>query len=758
MIKVSVIIPVYNVERYLRVCLDSVVNQTLKDIEIICVDDGSTDGSPAILAEYAAKDPRVRVITGRNAGTVVARQYAIAAARGEWCLFLDPDDWLENDACARLMEREAHTDADILQYGFRIEETESRPAAQRAASEAYFNRPAGRHPAASLFETIYVKRELSWNLIGRCVRTSVCKSAFAEQCKAYSINETDVYAVFHIIAHAKFLEVFEDRLYHYRYGVGISTKRNLDLGEYGRMMGKLETARELKTFAASVAERFPDAPSVAERIGRMMASTLFTSLVNRVPREADRKAGFEMLLRSCPHDLLAAALAERFDDQPYALADSLANCGGWQNRTRTTVARVGIYYFHLTMGGVQRVIAAEMAELRSRGLEVTLFVDDDGSPLELPIPTGVDVVRLPPLMGARPAPASVRFQALKSELESRRIDVFHSHQYLTPRLVHDVVAVSLGAGVPFFLSYHSVCTAALWSQPSVVPYVFEPNWLTLCDGVFTLSGLDAGIFRAEGIRARELGNPVLDVLDAAHPERQDPRDGKTVLWIGRLSPEKHPGDAIRVFAKLHRSDPTLRFILVGGGEEKVVAHLRTLAAHEGVSTVTEFAGSQTDVVPYYARASVLISTSDYEGYSLVAQEALLAGVPVVSYAHPQLPLFRDNPSVVQVRPRDVDGMAAAVRDVLSSDLRAAADRARASVKPLSRERFGDELLVGFEGRWTSDPDTAVPAADVSDFLTLLRRGLAALHARRTAQITALVKERDELRAALAASRADAKRT
>ena len=95
---VSVIIPVYNAEKYLRECLDSVVNQTLREIEIICVDDGSTDSSPAVLAEYAARDPRVRVITQKNAGVGPARNAGIRAARGEFVAFLDPDDLLPDES------------------------------------------------------------------------------------------------------------------------------------------------------------------------------------------------------------------------------------------------------------------------------------------------------------------------------------------------------------------------------------------------------------------------------------------------------------------------------------------------------------------------------------------------------------------------------------------------------------------------------------------------------------------------------------
>lgn len=92
--KVSVIIPVYNVEEYLRQCLDSVINQTLKEIEIICVDDGSTDSSLEILKEYAAKDHRITLITQQNLHAGVARNAGLAVAKGEYVHFLDSDDWI----------------------------------------------------------------------------------------------------------------------------------------------------------------------------------------------------------------------------------------------------------------------------------------------------------------------------------------------------------------------------------------------------------------------------------------------------------------------------------------------------------------------------------------------------------------------------------------------------------------------------------------------------------------------------------------
>ena len=99
--KVSVIVPVYNVEKYLGECLDSVLRQTLKDIEIVCVDDGSTDSSAKILADYAAKDSRIKVVTQANAGLSAARNAGMDAASGEYVCFIDSDDWIVDDAMER---------------------------------------------------------------------------------------------------------------------------------------------------------------------------------------------------------------------------------------------------------------------------------------------------------------------------------------------------------------------------------------------------------------------------------------------------------------------------------------------------------------------------------------------------------------------------------------------------------------------------------------------------------------------------------
>ena len=126
--KVSVIVPVYNTEKYLEKCLDSLTGQTLKDIEIICVNDCSTDNSLAVLQKYALSDDRIKVIDFKeNKGAAIARNTGIDAATGDYIGFVDSDDFVDLDFYEKLYNKAVETGADAVKgklYLFNIQKQE----------------------------------------------------------------------------------------------------------------------------------------------------------------------------------------------------------------------------------------------------------------------------------------------------------------------------------------------------------------------------------------------------------------------------------------------------------------------------------------------------------------------------------------------------------------------------------------------------------------------------------------------------------
>ena len=117
---ISVIIPVYNVEKYLKRCLDSVVNQTLKEIEIICVNDGSTDSSSKILEEYAQKDERIKIVNKQNGGLPSAWNAGLEAAEADFITFVDSDDWIEKETFELAYKAISQNDVDYVYWGANI--------------------------------------------------------------------------------------------------------------------------------------------------------------------------------------------------------------------------------------------------------------------------------------------------------------------------------------------------------------------------------------------------------------------------------------------------------------------------------------------------------------------------------------------------------------------------------------------------------------------------------------------------------------
>lgn len=116
MVEISVIIPIYNQEKYLSDCLDNIINQSFRDIEIICINDGSTDNSLEILEDYALKEERIRIITQENQGLAATRNRGIEIANGKYVYFIDSDDYLESTALEKLHDLSEKLDPDFIMF------------------------------------------------------------------------------------------------------------------------------------------------------------------------------------------------------------------------------------------------------------------------------------------------------------------------------------------------------------------------------------------------------------------------------------------------------------------------------------------------------------------------------------------------------------------------------------------------------------------------------------------------------------------
>lgn len=150
---ISVIVPIYNVEQYISKCIESIINQTYKNIEIICVDDGSTDGSYEVIAKCAQADGRIKIIRKNNEGVSQARNSALDIASGDYIMFVDSDDWIDENCCEYSINIATSTGCDVVIWDY-IREFEN------------VSKPKHIFDSDKSFDESDVKRKLHRKLIG----------------------------------------------------------------------------------------------------------------------------------------------------------------------------------------------------------------------------------------------------------------------------------------------------------------------------------------------------------------------------------------------------------------------------------------------------------------------------------------------------------------------------------------------------------------------------------------------------------------
>jgi len=174
--KVSIIIPVHNVEKYLNQCLDSVVNQTLEDIEIICIDDCSTDASPDILKQYEKNYNNIKLLSLDKSGSaLVARRKGIEEASGEYIMFLDADDFLDKNGCKQAFDKIVETGADIVNFSSNVINCANLSHEKIEGTQEFLKPYAGFLYNEDVFKGCFTERKYSHNLWSKIYKSEICK-------------------------------------------------------------------------------------------------------------------------------------------------------------------------------------------------------------------------------------------------------------------------------------------------------------------------------------------------------------------------------------------------------------------------------------------------------------------------------------------------------------------------------------------------------------------------------------------------------
>jgi len=202
---ISIIVPVYNVEAYLDECVQSIVNQTHKNIEVILVDDGSEDKSSSMCDEWAKKDSRIKVIHQDNQGLSMARNAGIDIARGYYIYFVDSDDYIDYELCSKMVQALEKTGSDIVAVNY-----------YQVDEEGALYAPVHKHPLG-----ILSSHEALYHLIHDNLRTH----AWSKMCKRELFTNVrfpegfyceDVGTIYKLFAKANSICVLDDKLYYYR--------------------------------------------------------------------------------------------------------------------------------------------------------------------------------------------------------------------------------------------------------------------------------------------------------------------------------------------------------------------------------------------------------------------------------------------------------------------------------------------------------------------------------------------------------------
>ncbi|MEV7608314.1 glycosyltransferase [Microbacterium sp. NPDC089320] len=658
--RVSIVIPLFDDAETVAAALESCLGQTLAEVEIICIDDASTDGTGDVVERFRERDSRIRLLRQpRNLTALQARRVGVIEATAPYVLFLDGDDELHPDAAQKALTAATRHGADMLGFSAEVVTPDGRIVG------GYQKRLAPQHTALSgsgvlngLFPSGAPAQGQLWRFL---FRTSLLRNAYEllpTDLQLPRVN--DLPLLFLVAALADSYASINDRLYRYHYGRGGSGQAVETLDQVHFYADAIRSIDSIRPAVHSIARTRSNPGLLLDAYDSARMSIIGHVLSHLLTHTAPHLTGDVLAhLNTCapPVDLvLAAALFHpetlsvlKRHSAPIELGDA-------------PVHSVMLTTRSLKTGGVSNVLLAQAAYLRQAGYRVLIVARRFDSNRSL-VPEGVEFVE----MVGRGLPE--RLMEWAAICRSRSVDVIIDHQVMYSRDWPEYALTARALGVATIGWLHSFAGRPTYDGNGTHGLLKE--CLPLLSTTVTLSLLDVAFWKLRGVeRTVYLPNPPSPLMLESRGEaiaRSLPDGRIELIWCGRLDDHtKRVSDLIEVAEELRTLSLDFHITVIGpdGGDltaDRFNERARVRHLDGFIEAVGEKRGQ--DLIDALDGAHAFVTTSVIEGYQLTIAEAQARGLPVFMYELPWLTVVQGNDGVVSTPQGDAARLARQIAEV-----------------------------------------------------------------------------------------------
>lgn len=656
----SIIIICFNQEKYIQHAIDSALNQTFCDNEIIIVDDASTDSSRNIISNYEQNNKNIKVVYhNKNMSACKSRKDGVSLAEGRYVIFLDGDDTLLLDVTEKLYTICNEKTPDIINFNTNVI-TCGDSSEKEIEQLVKYLKPYDQYVLNdNVLMMCYIEKKWSWNLFSKCIKMEVVKKAFSYITDDYISRANDVYAYLPISYFAKsYIGVSSICGVNYNYGLGLDGNKQYNRAQFCSKISMSTTIKYIKEFA--------------DRINNDMLYNIYEKLYNEWMYDSayrwinftdnlDKKDAFDIILNSWGVWQTVASFAWNSwsISSLKLLFLKFINENIVISKRTKKIKTVAHFYPWLAPGGVERVIISLSKIYNDIGLNVIVITSSPPKKTDYILPDFVKHIVIP--SGDTRDSYCEHAKALYEIINKYNIDVVHYHAHMFIYAAWDLCILKL-SGIYTILHSHGLFMLMLKFYRKDVSRIHETY--KLCDVLVTLSSVNNKYWETYGINSVFIPNPMtFDRKNITYSKL----DTNIILYLSRISPEKNPLHALKAFLIVHEVVKDAKLIMVGDSPSpRNIEECKEFVKNNKLDNYVEFIGYQLDVAKWYQKATVFLFPSQSEGYGLVLQEALSYGLPCVMYDMPYLEFQRIGKGIAVVPQNDINALASMTIEILTN--------------------------------------------------------------------------------------------